>query len=64
MLSKGSAAELAGLRDADVITMVERDRINNEATLSERLQDYVPGAKVEITVLRDGATLKLSLTLK
>ena len=63
-VEKGSVAEKAGLRESDVITMIERDRINNEATLSERLQDYVPGAKVELTVVRDGATLKLPLTLK
>jgi 2-alkenal reductase len=63
-VAKGSAAEIAGLREGDVITAVEHDRINNEETLSERLQDYAPGARVELTVIRAGKTLKIELTLK
>ncbi len=63
-VSQGSAAEAAGLREADVITSVERDRINNEETLSERLQDYAAGAKVELTVERDGKQIKVPLTLQ
>jgi len=61
---KGSAAEAAGLKEGDVITFVEHDRITNEVPLPERLQDYAPGAKVELTVVRAGKELKLSLTLK
>lgn len=63
-VAKGSAAELAGLKEGDVITVVEHDRINDEETLSERLQDYVPGAKVELTVMRGGKQIKLNLMLK
>ena len=61
---KGSAAETAGLKEGDVITFVEHDRINNEVTLAERLQDYAPGAKIELTVVRAGKEIKLPLTLK
>jgi S1-C subfamily serine protease len=63
-VAKGSSAEEAGLKEGDVITAVEHDRINGEATLSERLQDYAPGAEVELTVLRDGKTVKLKATLR
>lgn len=63
-VEKGSAAESAGLREGDVITSVEHDRINNEETFAERLQDYAPGSKVELTVNRNGEQIKLSLTLK
>ena len=61
---KGSAAETAGLKEGDVITFVEHDRINDEETLAERLQDYAPGVQVELTVIRAGKELKLPLTLK
>ena len=61
---KGSAAETAGLKEGDVITFVEHDRINDEETLAERLQDYAPGAKVTLTVLRAGKETKVGLTLK
>jgi len=61
---KGSAAETAGLKEGDVITFVEHDRINNEVTFAERLQDYAPGAKVELTVIRAGKEIKVGLTLK
>jgi S1-C subfamily serine protease len=63
-VAKGSAAEAAGILDGDVIIAVEHDRINEEAGLSERLQDYVPGARVELTVVRSGGQKKISLTLK
>ena len=62
--AKGGAAETSGLKEGDVITFVEHDRINNDETLSERLQDYAPGAKVTLTVLRAGKEIKLPLTLK
>jgi len=61
---KGSAAETAGLKEGDVITFVEHDRINNVETLSERLQDYASGAVVELTVVRAGKEIKVGLTLK
>ncbi len=61
---KGSAAEAAGLKEGDVITFVEHDRINNEETLAERFQDYAPGAKIELTVVRDGKEIKLPLLIK
>ena len=61
---KGSAAEAAGLKEGDVITFVEHDRINDEVTFAERLQDYAPGANIELTVIRGGKEIKLSLMLK
>jgi len=61
---KGSAAETAGLKEGDVIIAVEHDRIDNKGTLSERLQDYAPGTKVEFTLLRGGQQVKAEVTLK
>jgi len=63
-VAKGSAAEAAGLKDGDVITAVEHDRIDGEETLGERLQDYPPGAKIEFTILRGGKQMKVSVALK
>jgi serine protease Do len=63
-VEKGSPAEVAGLREGDVITLMERDRINDEETLSERLQDYAPGATVELTVVRAGSSIKIPLVIK
>jgi S1-C subfamily serine protease len=59
-----SAAESAGLQDGDVILAVERDKVNADATLAELLNEYAPGARVELTVLRAGKEEKISLTLK
>lgn len=60
----GSAAELGGLRDGDVILAVERDRITKDAPLSEVVAEYASGAKVELSVMRAGKQIKLSVTLK
>lgn len=63
-VAKGSAAEAAHLAEGDVIVAIEHDRINDEVTLAERLQDYPPGEQVEITLLRGGRQMKAAVTLK
>ncbi len=63
-VERGSAAESAGLREGDVIIAVERDRVDADGTLAEILNQYAPGAIVELNVLRAGEEKKISLTLK
>jgi S1-C subfamily serine protease len=63
-VSAGSPAEAGGLHDGDVIVAVERDRIAKDTPLAEIISEYSPGAKIELTVLRLGKQIKLSVTLK
>src|SRR5690606_24382461 len=72
-INPGSAAERAGLVPAtrsmrgvvpgDVITALNGKPVSRFGDLLARLDDYQAGQKVELTVLRNGATRKLSLAL-
>jgi len=57
-----SPAALAGIVDGDVITSFGGEKVGDRS-LSSIMQQYKPGAKVEIALKRQGKDIKLSLTL-
>lgn len=59
----GSPAANAGLKANDVITKVNTTAIEEGKGLATLLAQYLPGDKVELTVLRDGKEQKISVTL-
>lgn len=59
----GSPADKAGLRDGDIITKINNDKISNNKSLSSLIGKYKVGDKVEITYLRDGKTKTVTITL-
>lgn len=60
----GSPAAKAGLRDGDIITKVNGQDVNRTTGLANRLAQFSPGTKVELTILRDGKEQKISVTLE
>jgi S1-C subfamily serine protease len=58
----GPAAE-AGLKEGDIILGVEGKAIDAEHPLDLVLSGYAPGQTVGLSVLRDGATVTISITL-
>jgi S1-C subfamily serine protease len=62
-VSPGSPAELAGLREGDVIVQFAGAKIQNIEDLTEQLSAKKPGDQVEIVVLRAGAPLTAKATL-
>jgi len=52
-VSDGSAAQKAGLKEKDVITKVDDQKISDPDDLSKAIGKYKPGDKVKITFLRD-----------
>jgi S1-C subfamily serine protease len=58
-----SPAEKAGLKERDIITEVDGQKVDQTHSLTSRLNKHKPGDKVELTVLRDGKTLHISATL-
>ena len=58
-----SPAAAAGLTEGDVITAIDGIRIDGSNSLDEILTQYEPGDELTLSVLRDGATLELALTL-
>ena len=59
----GSPAEKAGLKDGDIITAVDGQRVDAAHSLDDVLITHQPGTTVTITVLRAGQSIDLQLTL-
>ena len=59
----GSPAEKATLKEGDIITAVDGQKITATNVLDDILTQYVPGKTVALDVLRNGQALNLMLTL-
>ena len=59
-----SPAASAGLQVDDIITAVDGDVVDEERTLRDRLFAYEPDDTVTLTVLRDGETIEIDVTLE
>ena len=53
-VSKGSAAEEAGLKKGDVLIAINGDRLTDGASVQEKVNNFRPGDTAEITYIRDG----------
>jgi serine protease Do len=59
----GSPSGKVGLKEGDIVTYINQDKIDTDHSLDSILQKYSPGDKVTITYFRDGKENKVSLTL-
>jgi serine protease Do len=59
-VAAGSAAEMAGLKAGDVITMVRGNTVMSSADVVKELRDVDSGAAVEIRVMRDRKEMMLT----
>ena len=59
----GSPADDAGLQPSDIITAIDGRRIDASQALDDILSQYQPGDRLRLTVLRDGQTIQVTLTL-
>lgn len=59
---EGSAAEKAGLAVKDTITELNGDKITDFTGLTQRIAQFQPGDSVELTIVREGKTLKKQVT--
>lgn len=62
-VTKGSAAEKAGLKEKDIITRVGDSRIGGPDDLSQAIRKHKPGDKVSITYMRDKKEMKTTAEL-
>ena len=63
-VNKGSAAEIAGLKNKDVITKINGISVNSSPELQEQVAKHSPGDKLNVEYLRDGKTSTASVQLK
>ncbi len=59
----GSAAADAGLRAGDVILRLDGEQTASSGRLSETILEHRPGDRVEVVLLRSGATMEMVVTL-
>ena len=59
----GSPAQQAGLQAGDIITEIDGLRIDASQGLDDILSLYEPGQELTLSVLRDGQTISMPLTL-
>jgi S1-C subfamily serine protease len=59
----GKPADIGGIKDGDIIQSISGKVIDEEHPLDATLAQFSPGETVSVQVLRDGATLMLSVTL-
>lgn len=60
----GGAAELAGIKDKDVIVSVDGVAINSTSELNEQISKHRPGNKVTVVVKRDNKRKPFNVTLR
>jgi serine protease Do len=59
----GTPAAEAGLKSGDVITKVNGQPIEDAADLTQRIGSFKPGAKIDLTYMRDGSEKSAQITL-
>ena len=61
-VKKGGAADRAGIREGDVITEINLNKVDTPAALQERINRLRPGEQAVVTVIRSGATKEFIIT--
>ena len=59
----GTAAAKAGLREGDIITAIDNTQLDGSTSLRQLLLLHKPGDSVTLSVLRDGKTSNVQVTL-
>jgi serine protease Do len=62
-IAAGSPASSAGLKDKDIITKVGDIEVGDRGGVSSLVAEYAPGDTIVLTVLRDGQTTTVKVTL-
>jgi serine protease Do len=62
-VSNNTAAERAGLKEGDVITHIDEDRIDDHDALTKAIRKHKPEEKINVTILRDGRERQMVATL-
>lgn len=62
-ITKGSAAEKAGLKENDIVLEVNGEKVTKTNSLAMIIQEYMPGDTVTLKVLRDEQELNIEVTL-
>ena len=62
-VTKGSAAEKAGIKRGDIITAVNGEKIEDSNVFRNKVASTMPGTEIKLTLSRDGTVQEVSATL-
>ena len=63
-VSKGSAADKAGIKAGDILLTIDNVKVNSFALVQETVSRFSPGDETTVTVYRDGKELNLKVVFK
>jgi Do/DeqQ family serine protease len=63
-LTEGGAADMAGVKEGDIITKIGETKVNSSPELQEQVSKYRPGDKINVTVIREGKEKVVALMFK
>ncbi|NLA15770.1 MAG: Do family serine endopeptidase [Bacteroidales bacterium] len=63
-LTKNGAAEKAGVKEGDVLLKVEGREVNSGTAVQEQINQYSPGDRVKLTLLRGNKEVTVTATLQ
>ena len=63
-VSKGGAADEAGIKQGDVLVAVGSVKVKDAPSVQEAVNSYHPGDKTQVTVVRDGKEMTFDVTFK
>jgi serine protease Do len=59
----GSPAANAGIKEKDIITKVNDIEVGDKGSVSSLVGEYAPGDTIDLTIIRDGKTMTVRVTL-
>ncbi len=62
-VTKQGAADIAGVEAEDVLLSINGENVNSGSEVQEKINNYSPGDKIEIIVLREGKEKKIKVEL-
>ena len=62
-ISKESAAEKAGLKEGDIITKIEGEKVESQEDVAEAVRKHKPGEKINLSILRNNKEQKITAEL-
>lgn len=62
-ITKESPAEIAGLRQGDIVLEYNRKRVNNIGALRNAVMLMQPGSRMDLTILRNGQKMNVTMTV-
>ena len=62
-ITKGSAAEIAGLKEKDIILEINGEAIDKDNSMASIIAKYSPGDKVKLKIMRGGEEMNIDVTL-